>query len=373
MRLGSTFATLSGVPEVRFAKCVYLTVAKLDELMIQDPSPVKILSRDSLPGSSGGRGVRGEEVALVDALRVAVARVEEKRLRRREGQLAEALVPRALVVGQLPIEVGPVGPVLGRAVVGAVEVQVVLDDGAAEVGGQPAEVPLVPREAAAVEVRRHGVALELVADLAVEVAGARAADRVDREATGALEVDGAGAALHDRDLGDVVGGGLGGERAEERQVHVDAVELVDVVLSAAPGARPADGVLAVLDARDQLLQVAVLLADRQPHDLLAGEAALDGRRVLVDQGDLGGHRHRLGDSRDTQRRVGSRLLGEQDLGRAGHRLHAGEAEGEGVRPRRQRREAGTRRSRWRPSRGPSGARWTWPGRSRPGARRPPSR
>ena len=48
-RLGSTLATLSGVPEVRFAKCVYLKVAKLDGLTIHEPSPVKILSRDSLP------------------------------------------------------------------------------------------------------------------------------------------------------------------------------------------------------------------------------------------------------------------------------------------------------------------------------------
>ena len=60
----------------------------------------------------------------------------------------------------------------------------------------------------------------------------------------AVEVDGAGAALDHRHLRDVVRGGLGRERAEQRQRHVDAVELVDVVLAAAAGARPARLVLA---------------------------------------------------------------------------------------------------------------------------------
>ena len=49
MRLGSTPATKSGVPEVRFSKWVYLKVTKLEGLTTQEPSPVKILSRDSLP------------------------------------------------------------------------------------------------------------------------------------------------------------------------------------------------------------------------------------------------------------------------------------------------------------------------------------
>ena len=94
----STSATLSGRPWVGFAKCVYLTVAKLRELMTHDPSAVPIFSGDSLPVPEVADGVGGERVARVDALRVAVADVEEDRLRGREGQLAEALVARAVVV-----------------------------------------------------------------------------------------------------------------------------------------------------------------------------------------------------------------------------------------------------------------------------------
>ena len=141
--------------------------------------------------------------------------------------------------------------------------------------------------------------LELVADLAGEAAGAGLAHRVDREAAGAVEVDRPRAALDDGHLRDVVRGRLGRQRAEERQRHVDAVELVDVVLAAAAGARAARRVLRVLHAGDQLDQVAVLLADRQRRDLLVREAALDRGRLLVDERRLGRDGDRLGRRRRT--------------------------------------------------------------------------
>ena len=37
------------MPEVRFSKWVYLKVTKLEGLTTQEPSPVKILRRESLP------------------------------------------------------------------------------------------------------------------------------------------------------------------------------------------------------------------------------------------------------------------------------------------------------------------------------------
>src|SRR6266540_6781487 len=73
---------------------------------------------------------------------------------------------------------------------------------------------------------------------------------------GAVEVQRLGPAAYDRDLRNVVRRGLGGERPEQGQGHVHAVEAVDVVLAAASGARSTRLVLRVLHARDQLLQVA---------------------------------------------------------------------------------------------------------------------
>ena len=197
---------------------------------------------------------------------------------------------------------------------------------------------------AARQVRGHARRLELVAELAVELAGPGLADRVDREAAGAVEVDGAGAALDDRDLGDVVRRGLGGERAEERQGHVDAVELVDVVLAAAAGARPAHGVLGVLHAGDELLQVAVLLADRQPW-IWSLDSALAIVADSLSTSDASAVTVTVSSIPDAERGVGDRVLGELDLGLAGHGLHAGQGEGERVAARAAARAGGIRRCR----------------------------
>ena len=83
--------------------------------------------------------------------------------------------------------------------------------------------------------------------------------------------------------------GSDGERAEQRQRHVDAVELVDVVLAAAAGARAADRVLAELDGRNQLEQVAILLPDRHAADLLGGDGVLRVAELAIDQAGRGRH------------------------------------------------------------------------------------
>ena len=285
----------------------------------------------------GRGGVRQELRPRLDALRVAIAGVQQHRLRGSEGELAEALVARAVVRRELAVEVGLVGLGQRRPVVGAVEVEAVLQDRAAEAGVQPVAVLLVAGLDAGVELRSHALGLELVAELAVELGGARLADRVHREAAGAIEVDGPRPALEHGHLGDVVGGRLGGERPVLRQAHVDAVEVVDVVLAAAAGARTADRVLGVLHAGDQLLEVPVLLRERQAHDLVVRQRGRDRRGVLVDHRGLGGHRDRLADAHP-QHHVDERLLCELDHRLARHGLHARERELERVGARRQRRQ-----------------------------------
>ena len=101
------------------------------------------------------------------------------------------------------------------------------------------------------------------------------AQGVDQHASGAVEADGVGAALDDHHLFDVVGGGLGRKRPVLRQTDADPVELVAVVLAVAPCRGPASRVLGVLDARNQLDQVAVLLSDRQRLDDLVGDVGRD--------------------------------------------------------------------------------------------------
>ena len=179
----------------------------------------------------------------------------------------------------------------------------------------------------------------LPGQLAGEAIGARLADRVDGEAARPIEVDGARAAADGGDLRDVVRRRLGGERAEQRQRDVDAVEVVDVVLAAAAGARPAHRILRVLHAGNQLQQIAILLPDRQRHDLLVRHAALERRRIALDErhrrGDVDGLAQRL----NAHRGIDDRVLAKLHLRLAGHRLHAGERERDRVVSRRQRRQA----------------------------------
>ena len=177
-----TLAMLSGSPSDRLAKCVYLNVAWLRGA----DHPRSVGGRDLLPDVRAGAGrrrrIRQEQVALVDALRVAVAAVDQDRVRRRERQLAEAFVARALVFRQLAVQVRPVVPLVLGTVVRAVEVEVIREDRAAGVRDDPAAIRLVARDGAARERRRHARVLQLVAELPGVLRGARLADRIDREA-----------------------------------------------------------------------------------------------------------------------------------------------------------------------------------------------
>ena len=84
--------TWSGRPCVRLTKCVHVIVAKLSELITHDASTVPMFSRASAPVPVVGDGIGGEPLARLETMRVAVAGVEEDGVRRRERQLAEALV-----------------------------------------------------------------------------------------------------------------------------------------------------------------------------------------------------------------------------------------------------------------------------------------
>ena len=307
---------------------------------IDDPRAVRgadLLTR-LVPGTGCGRLELAEERAGIFPLRVPIARVDQRRMGRRQRELAETLVPDAGVVRQLTIHVRAVLTVLFRTVVRSEEEQVVLEDGPADVRLGPAAIQLVAREAAVVQLCRHVVVLQLVADLSRERARARLAHRVDREAAGADEINGPRAPLDDRHLCDVVRSGFGRQRAEERQGHIDAVELVDVVLPAAARARAARRVLRVLHAGNQLDQVAVFLADRDHHDLIVRDAARDRGRGLVHQRGVGGDGHRLGDAAHAQRGICRGDLRQLHGGLLRGGLHAGQRERQGVLSGRQRRQ-----------------------------------
>ncbi len=117
---------------------------------------------------------------------------------------------------------------------------------------------------------------------------------------------------------------IGVEDAEERHGDVHAVEQVDVVLAAGAGTGTSHKVLGVHDAGDQLLQVAVVLRQRQLANLLAGQAALQGRRFLVDESGRGRDgdvlRHALHCQLGVRRCVLSEEYGRLPRGR----LHSGE-------------------------------------------------
>src|SRR6185295_18466921 len=121
---------------------------------------------------------------------------------------------------------------------------------------------------AALDVGGHRVVLKLIAQKPPITAGPRLAHRVDGKAAGAIEIHGPGAALGGRDLRDVVRGRLGRQRPEQWQRHVDAIEVIDVLLSAGARARSPNGVLRVLHAGNELQEVAILLAKRESLDLV---------------------------------------------------------------------------------------------------------
>jgi len=157
----------------------------------------------------------------------------------------------------------------------------------------------------------------------VERARTRLADRVHREAAGPVEIDGLGAALNRRDLGDVVGCRLGRQRAEERQRDIHAVELVDVVLAAAPRARARTASCEYWTPGMSLMRSRYswptgrlwMVSDETPL-LMAVES-------FSDRGhDGGGHRHGFRDALTLQLDVNRGVRGQLDVDLTGHRRHA---------------------------------------------------
>ncbi len=258
---------------------------------------------------------------------------------RPQRDLAEHLVAVALVWRERAVVVGLIVTAVFRPIVRPVEEDTIRDNRPARVEVDPAAVLLVTGGRAGLEARGHRIGLELEADLTGEPVGAGLAHRVDGEPAGPIEVNGASATLRRRDLRDIVRRRLGRERAEERQRHVDAVELIDVVLTAAAGAGTARPVWRVLDAGDEFDQIAVLLANRQPFDLFVRQAALDRRRVAIDERRAGGDRDRLGDPLHAELHINDGVLEQLHLGLARDGLHARERELRRVVARWQRRQA----------------------------------
>ena len=231
-----------------------------------------------------------------------------------------------------------------RLVVRPVEEELVLHRGSTDVGVRVHPALVIAcrdrrgRALARDELGAHGRRLVPLAHFAGELARARLADRVHREAAGAVEVDRARPALDDGDLGDVVRRRLRRQRAEERQRDVDAVEVVHVVLAAAARARAARRVRRELHARDQFDEVPVLRAHREILEDVLRQGAVDRRGGLLDVPGLGGDGDRFGHGLDRHRRVDGHILAEQDLRLARHGLHAGKREGHRVVPWRQGRQ-----------------------------------
>ena len=339
-----TPATLSGRP------CVAIDEVRprhrREAQGVDDPG--RVHRADVQPGLGARarrrRRIRAEPLARVEAMRVAIAAVDEDRMGRLDRDLPVAFVARAVVIGQRPVEVRPVAAADLRPVVRRVEEHLVLDHRPAAVEVEPAVHGVVLRRVVVHGLGRHAGVLELVADLAAEAVGAGPADRVDQEAAGPIELRGLRAAANDGDLRDVVRGRFSRQGAEERQRDVHAVELVHVVLAAPAGARAARRVRRVLHARDEPDQIAVVLADRQALHLVGREAVGQGRRRLVDHRRLRRDRHRFGDGLGIELHFNRRLASELHVRLARRRLHAGERERDRVLARLKRGQPDTRRS-----------------------------
>ena len=173
----------------------------------------------------------------------------------------------------------------------------------------------------------------LVFDLARVLVRSRLAHGIDQEAAGAVEVDCLRASLDDVDLSNVVGGWLGSQRAEERRGHVNSVEQVDVRLTATAGARTANRVLSHHGAWNELLDIRVVLPDRESADLRAAQCVLDRSRIAIDERVFGRHRDALSDAAHGHFHVGGHVLTEKGIGLPRRSLHSGERELQRVRPR----------------------------------------
>ena len=199
--------------------------------------------------------------ALLFTCRGSQARVEENGVRRRVGKLAVILPPRVRVVLCRSVGGGLVGSVLARGEEGAVEVQPRRHDGPTPGDSDPALVGFNgfrTRLALGHQVLRR----ERVFEAGRELVGAGPGRGIHREAAAAVETDGTDPAALERHLVDIVARGFRRQRAEHGQRHIDAVEAIDIVLSAPARRRAADSVLRVLHALRKLHQVAIVTARR---------------------------------------------------------------------------------------------------------------
>jgi hypothetical protein len=130
-----------------------------------------------------------------------------------------------------------------------------------------------------------------------------------------------------------------GERAEERERDVHAVEVVDVVLAGPAGAGTTDRLLGVRDRGGELDQVAVVLADRQFLDELLGDRRLDLRRIDVDQRRVGGDGDVLAERTHAEGHARLVVLPEQDVHAAGDSVQPGEGVRHAVTADREQRQA----------------------------------
>ena len=202
---------------------------------------------------------RTDGYAPLFTCRGSQARVEENGVRRRVSELAVVLAPRVLVVLRRSIGGGLVRSVLARGKKGAVEVQPRRHDGTTPGDSDPALVGFNgfrTRLALGHQVLRR----ERVFEAGRELVGAGPGRGIHGEAAAAVETDGTDPAALERHLIDIVARGFRRQRAEHGQRHIDAVEAIDIVLSAPARRRAADSVLRVLHAGRKLHQVAIVTA-----------------------------------------------------------------------------------------------------------------
>ena len=327
-----------GVSAARIAEIIELE--RGERLRVDHPRPfehtdleVRVEARARLRSLD-----RGELAARLDVVGRAIAAVDQPRAGRRERQLSELLVALALVLRQRAVEIRRVVARERRPIVGAVEEEAVGDDRAADIHRAPIAILRIGQVLVDALLGDEGVPHRLEADFAGDLVRPRFADGVDLEAAGAPEIDCFRAAFDDVHLRHVVVVRLGHEDAEQRHRDVHAIEQVDVVLAAAARARAARHVLRHLNTGDELLQIAIVLCDRQRLDLLAGETALNLGRLFVDQRRFGGDGDVLRDSGHAELHVDRRLLAEEDVRLAGHRVHTGERVRQRVGSRQQRRK-----------------------------------
>ena len=267
-------------------------------------------------------------------MRVAVAAVEQQRRSRRKRQLPEFVCALQLILRQSAIRVVLIRPREVGAIVRTVEEEAVGQNRSAEVHRSPRTVLLIGEDLRAT-LRGDEVSVQcLVAHFAGEFLRTGFRDGVDQETARAVEVRCLCAAADDGDLLDVVIVRIGRvdvQHSEQRHRDVHAVELIDVVLTARARARAAECVGVVHDAGDELLQIAVVLRDRQLANLLTRQTALQRRRFFVDQRCFSSDGDALRNGGHAELRVEWRFLTEEYFRFSRDGLHAGKRERHRVR------------------------------------------